>query len=289
MRMKQDIPLRKLRTIHAEPLLSGQFTIRELKKLLAGGGMTQSLHRHDYFFILAVEKGKGKHEIDFVSQPVTDYSIFIMRPGQVHQLTLDPHSNGYLLEFKPEFYFPGDKMTSSEWRRLSALGKCKLTPTAFKHLMEPVSAILKEYASRAEGYEKMIRAYLDLFFIGLLRQRNRDGKDISLRTYDQEQLGIFLDLLEMNFSTLKQTSEYAARMYLSTYQLNKITKKGMGKTASELINEQVILEARRLLLATSGQVGQISSQLGYEDVSYFIRFFKKHTGYTPEAYRRHFS
>ena len=135
----------------------------------------------------------------------------------------------------------------------------------------------------------MIRAYLDLFFIGLLRQRNRDGKDFSLRTYDQEQLGIFLDLLEMNFSTLKQTSEYAARMYLSTYQLNKITKKGMGKTASELINEQVILEARRLLLATSGQVGQISSQLGYEDVSYFIRFFKKHTGYTPEAYRRHFS
>jgi AraC family transcriptional activator of pobA len=50
----------------------------------------------------------------------------------------------------------------------------------------------------------------------------------------------------------------------------------------------VILEAKRCLLATSNQVNQTAYRLGYEDVSYFIRFFKKQTGYSPEAFRNSF-
>ncbi len=75
-------------------------------------------------------------------------------------------------------------------------------------------------------------------------------------------------------------------MNLSAYQLNEITKVAVGKTPSELINEQIILEAKRYLLATPNQVKDIADHLGYEDVSYFIRFFKKHTGHSPEAFRQ---
>jgi len=77
-------------------------------------------------------------------------------------------------------------------------------------------------------------------------------------------------------------------MHLSAYQLNAITKTALGKTSSELINEWIILESKRNLLATTNQINQIAFQLGYEDVSYFIRFFKKHTGYSPEAFRANF-
>ena len=75
---------------------------------------------------------------------------------------------------------------------------------------------------------------------------------------------------------------------MSVYQLNNITKTTLGKTASDVINDHIILEAKRFLLATSEQVNQIAYHLGYEDPSYFIRFFKKHTGYTPEAFRSNF-
>ncbi|MBK6938533.1 MAG: AraC family transcriptional regulator [Chitinophagaceae bacterium] len=83
-------------------------------------------------------------------------------------------------------------------------------------------------------------------------------------------------------------SEYASLLNLSPYQLNAIAKQSAGKTVSELINEQIILETKRYLLATSGQVKDIADHLGYEDVSYFIRFFKKQTGYSPEAFRKNF-
>jgi YesN/AraC family two-component response regulator len=62
----------------------------------------------------------------------------------------------------------------------------------------------------------------------------------------------------------------------------------VGKTVSELINEQIILEAKRHLLATSNQIKEIADQLGYEDHSYFIRFFKQQTGLSPDAFRKNF-
>lgn len=287
--MMQSIPLRKLKTTHAEPLLSGQFTIRELKKLLAGVGMNQSLHRHDYFFILALEKGRGKHEIDFTSHSVTNHSVFIMRPGQVHQLSLAAGCEGYLIEFKPEFYFPKDKLTSGQWRRITALGMCKLKATGFTSLQTVLKAMVKEYSSRQEGFEETIRAYLDIFFIEMLRHRGaRDYTSIP-QSNANEQYEKFLDLLEIHLAVHKQSGQYAKLMHLTPYQLNAITRKATGKTASELIDDQLILESRRYLLATTNQVSQIAYLLGYEDVSYFIRFFKKHTGLTPELYRRQFS
>jgi YesN/AraC family two-component response regulator len=72
---------------------------------------------------------------------------------------------------------------------------------------------------------------------------------------------------------------------MSIYQLNNVTKTTLNKTASEVINEHIILEAKRHLLATSELVNQIAYYLGYDDPSYFIRFFKKHTGASPEAFR----
>jgi AraC family transcriptional activator of pobA len=75
---------------------------------------------------------------------------------------------------------------------------------------------------------------------------------------------------------------------MSLYQLNTVTKAITEKTVSELINDQIILESKRYLLATGDQIKEIAFHLGFEDISYFIRFFKKQTGYTPEAFRAGF-
>ena len=95
-----------------------------------------------------------------------------------------------------------------------------------------------------------------------------------------------LELIEANVHRVKEVAAYAERMHLSTYQLNVIAKAGTGRTCSELITDQLILEAKRYLLATTDQVTRVADRLGYEDPSYFIRFFKKHTGHTPEGFRK---
>lgn len=281
------IPVRHLKTSQKEPNLSGDFTIKSLLELLNGKNMVHELHRHDFFFFLALKKGTGNHEIDFVSYDVTDYTIFIIRPGQVHKLDLDSNCEGYMIQFNTEFYYSIQKELNSLLQKASAINYYQLKKDDFLKLNLLLTSIFTEYKNKAVAYKEVIKSNLHILFIELIRLKNTNNKTLNTKDlYIQERLEEFLHSLETNIIKIKQVSQYADMLNLSNYQLNTITKQTLGKTASQLINEQIILESKRYLLASSNQINQIAYHLGYEDVSYFIRFFKKHTGYSPEAFRK---
>jgi AraC-like DNA-binding protein len=281
------IPVRHIHAIQKEPGLAESFSIRDIHELLAGGDMVQELHRHDFFYILALKKGIGNHDIDFTSYAVKDNAVFIMRPAQVHQLVLKAGSRGYLMQFRDEFYFPHDKASKQLLRKASNINYYQLSSEGFVKLFDLLAHIFSEYMDKQERHQEVIKAYMGIFFIELSRQYS-SGLPGNISLYTQERLEAFLELLEIHIFDHKQVSDYAAMLNLSVYQLNAVTKAALGKTCSELIDEYIILEARRYLLATSNQVNQIAYHLGYEDASYFIRFFKKHTGYSPESFRQNF-
>lgn len=280
------IPVRSIHTHDPETDLLGSFRIRELRGLLSGKDMIQEVHRHDFFFILVLKKGRGKHEIDFQSYQIRDRAVFMMRPGQVHQLMLKGTSEGYLIEFKPDFFNTGNKLTNQLLRSVGTNNHCLPGKDSFTKILTILGAIFREYTDKPEVYQEVIKANLTIFFIELIRNR----KDLSgnAHSYEQERLEEFLELVEKHISTHKKVSQYANILHLSSYQLNAISKVTLGKTGSKVIDEHIILEAKRYLLSTTSQVNQTAFHLGFDDVSYFIRFFKKHTGYSPEAFRLNF-
>jgi len=281
------IPVRGIRTSPKGPDFSKDFNIREIQVLLHGKDLIEELHRHDHFFMLVLKTGTGTHDIDFTPQSVSDHSIFFLRPGQVHQLTLKAKSTGYLIKFKPGFYHHPDKTFTQLLRNASRVNHYKLETAGFNKLLPLLAAILQEYTDRQPGYEEVIKSNLGILLIELTRQNKKDLPE-SGNAYAQERLEKLQELLETHIATHKQVSHYAEMLNQSAYQLNAITKSTLGKTCSDLINEQIILESKRHILATSDQISHIAQDLGYEDTSYFIRFFKKHTGYSPEAFRQKF-
>jgi AraC family transcriptional activator of pobA len=286
----KKIPLRQITSRQTAPDFTDGFSIRNIASLLSGNDMVQELHRHDYFFILAVEKGKGEHTIDFTTYPVRNNIVFFMRPGQVHQLLLKKGSTGFLMEFNSDFYHPQNKSASGVFRKVSNRNVCALNSGSTASLFKLLNSISREFSSKQERYKEVIKSLLDIFFIGLARQSSNPGTVSTVRNlYIQERLEELQNLLETNIVSNKGVAYYAGKMHLTAYQLNAITKASLGKTCSALINDHILLEAKRLLLATTNQVNQVASMLGYEDVSYFVRFFKKHTRHTPEAFRQKFS
>jgi AraC family transcriptional regulator, transcriptional activator of pobA len=282
------IPIRQITPSSSEPAISQTFRIRKVESLLNGKEIRHAPHRHNFFFILALKKGHGTHVIDFTHFDITDHSIFILRPGQVHELTLAAHSSGYLMEFNAEFYHLHDRRTTQMIRKATTANFCQLSAESFDKLNAVLDHIDQEYTDTQAGYNEVIRAQLDIFFIQFLRNRQQSGANVHpTGTYDQERLGEFIELIEKHFTSKKQVVDYADMLNVSAYQLSAITKAVVGKTPSEIINEHIILESKRHLLVTSDQVNQIAWSLGYEDPSYFIRFFKKHTGYSPESFRAH--
>jgi AraC family transcriptional regulator, transcriptional activator of pobA len=285
----EKIPIRHIRAPQNELNSSESLSIRNVRDLLSGKDMIQELHRHDFFFILALKKGIGNHEIDFIPYKICDDSVFVMRPGQVHQLKLTAGSTGYLMAFKRDFYHPHDAFSKQLFRKVTIECFYRFSAKGFEKLMAALANIFLEHTSKKEGYKEVVKANLGIFFIELLRNRqSRKGPSNQVDSYKQQRLEEFMELLDVHIANHKQVSHYAELLNLSAYQLNGITRATLGKKCTDIINEYIILESKRYLLATSNQVSQIGFHLGYEDVSYFIRFFKKHTGYSPEAFRRTF-
>lgn len=115
----EKIPIRYINATQKELILSESFSIRNVRDILAGNDMVQELHRHDFFYILALKNGEGNHEIDFTSYEICDNSVFFVSPGQVHQLSLKAVSTGYLMEFKTDFYYPHDKLSGQLLRKIN--------------------------------------------------------------------------------------------------------------------------------------------------------------------------
>ncbi len=251
--------------------------------------MHHDLHKHDFFFILAIQHGRGSHEIDFVRYPVQDETFFMLRPGQVHRLILESGTTGFVLEFNHSFYPSKNALSGQRWRKVSTKNMCPVKKEEYQRLHLLMTEMQSEYTARQEGYQEAIQAWLDLLFIALIRQSPDPGRiDDHTGGYTAERFEALTGLLEANIGRVKNVTAYAQALNVTPYQLNRITKASVGKTVSTLINEQIILEAKRNLLATQNQVKDIADELGYEDVSYFIRLFKRHTGYSPESFRKRF-
>jgi len=283
----ETIPVRHISNMLREPAFSGTFDMLDIKLYLAGQDRVQSLHRHDFFYVLFLERGDGIHHIDFVDYPVIDNTVFFLRPGQVHDLTLKKQCSGYLLKFSNDFYAPHDLSLKRVFRNVSNNSFYTFSADHVKALSSILSNIYRESKQKHEMHSNVIKSYLDIFFVQLLRgiKQPQHTADQN-RNYMQERLHELQELLVCYAANHKRVSFYAQALHLTTYQINAITKTTLGKTCLEVINDYIILEAKRHLLATSSQVNQIAGYLGYEDVSYFVRFFKKHTGYSPEAFRK---
>ncbi len=271
-----------IRNIQASPI-SNDFQIICFEDLYQHKNMEEGLHRHDFFFLMILEEANGKHHVDFTEIPVTSNTVTFLRPGQVHELILQKGSKGFLITFNSGYYnnvlLP--KVTKHSFH--------KFNQTDFKAILSTSKNIFKEFNDKLIGFEPTIKASLDILLVLLYRNINKElatNKGQSLK--EQEILDALLFEIEQQNSIKKRTADYANKLHQTPYKLNKITKKLLGKTCSQLINEQILLETKRLLLATSNQINEIAYKLGFEDPAYFIRFFKKHTGHTPESFRKNF-
>lgn len=285
----KPIPVRQIGTAQTLHSNEGRFRVRDLQQVLNGHNLVHDLHRHDFYFVLAVQQGSGMHEIDFIQYPVQNNTVFILRPGQVHKLELKADTTGFLLEFDLSFYQPKNTIADHRWKKASGKNFCEVEAARFKKLHTYLAAIFQEYSLKQEGYIEAVKANLDLFFLEYIRQSKHPNSIAKSESgYIQERFEELVRLLETNIVNKKNVSDYAGLLSLSAYQLNSIVKTSVGKTVSDLINEQIVLEAKRHLIATAAQVKEIADRLGYEDPSYFIRFFKKQTGQSPDSFRKNF-
>ncbi|WP_196890403.1 helix-turn-helix domain-containing protein [Aureivirga marina] len=280
------IPIRNISQNKKLISFENHFRIRRLENIQIGKDIFEKYHRHNFYYFLFIEKGKGEHSIDFETISVENYSVFIVHPQQVHQLDLKSNRRGFLIQFTDLLFFKNNEEIHVIFQNLQHENYFQLETTTFLNIKSHLEEILKEITTKNEKYLEAIYFHLYLIFITLTRNSNNDFlKESSQQKLQFEQL---FQLIKTNFKQEKNISFYKEKLHLTSYQLNKLSKKFTDKTCSELIVSENILEAKRQLIITSKQIKNIAFHLGFEDVSYFIRFFKKYTDFSPQSFRKKF-
>ena len=117
-------------------------------------------------------------------------------------------------------------------------------------------------------------------------QQHLTATDSSKYTQANQLTWKFKELLAAGFRKQREVNYYAESLFVTPKYLSQVLKEQTGKTAGELIDEIVCLEAKVLLQVNELNVSQIAHQLNFANPSFFGKFFKRQTGISPKEYRK---
>jgi AraC-like DNA-binding protein len=149
--------------------------------------------------------------------------------------------------------------------------------------LQAVFAVLEREHQRAVPSPLVLRALLKVVLLYLIRwqQQRETPKDLQ-----EKRVHHFIQLMDTHYDSQTQVAFYARELGVSAKRLNQILRAKLHKTATQIVHERLVLEARRELMAQKRTIKEIAFRLGFEEPSYFARFFKKHTGQSPSTFQQ---
>lgn len=244
---------------------------------------------NDCYIILYAQKGSSV-TTDFVEYKTERDTLFFFSIGQ--QFQIGDNSKAALIYFNPEFYciaFHDKELTCDGILFNNVFETPYITLTddeknSFSRIVEEIRQELKK-----DDYwtEEMTRTKLKELIITASRSwliRTPEQKDLG-KTEDSVSRR-FSRLVEENYHRFHSVAGYTKLLFVSSKTLYRKVVDERGLSPNTIIKNRIILQAKRLLVNTDLTLKEIAVQLGYEDQSYFVRFFKIQTGKPPIEFRK---
>jgi len=255
-------------------------------------------HTHDFLVLVYVTDATGTLLVDGRGWPVAGGDLVLIAPGQVVSPAGpdDPVvADAWAVYFPPDVIRLGVPSAFSSWHAHPLLfpfargaaqraQRLRVPPAERPAWAARFEALQAELRDRPEGYHAAVLAHLTLLLVAV----SRLSADIvgELRSVDEPVLAAVFDVIEARHGEPISLADVAAELGLSAGHLTTVVRRRTGRTVQQWIGERRMQEARRLLTETELPVAAVSRRVGYPDVSYFIRRFRREHGTTPLPWRK---
>ncbi|MCF0179696.1 MAG: helix-turn-helix domain-containing protein [Bacteroidales bacterium] len=253
---------------------------------------TRRIHVHPFYEIIWFKKGEGLHTVDFTQYPVTDNTVFFIAPGQVH--SFDSHRNveGYVMKIcsnilNEDSYRDGVLLKYNLFNAHDGM-PFKQINEQYAHSIEGIfDSIEKEVEDiDAIGHKEYLQALVKMLLIQIERCQVEQNNPVFSTTRTAHRMFLaFRREIEHNYHKLHTVKEYASLLHISTRTLTNYVAECSSFSPLEMINNRIILEAKRMLRYSDMMIKEIAFRLGFEDPSYFVKFFKRLVKCSPAEYR----
>lgn len=268
----------ELDSVHVEPI-----RFRSLRH-----DWTIAPHVHpDHAQVMWFTEGYARIGIDGQVLEVTPPCLVVHPAGMVHELKYLPDTGGRTATVATSYI---DRIARDDPRLGAAVldaGAWRVSPNsdAFQIIDHAFDRLLAEFNSTDPGRRMAIQAHFTAILVELVRLRASGDHQPKVRDRDLELVTRYRELLETNFAKEKALGFYAGKLGISAQRLNAACKARAGKTASDVLYDRLITEAKRGLTYTELTVAELAHLLGFDDAAYFNRFFSKRVGQPPGVYR----
>ncbi len=244
-------------------------------------------HQLKFYNLIFFTEGKGRHYIDFKWYSVQKNTLVYLTKEQVNAFEFSESLKGFCIIFTEEYfvsYF--SNLTEDFVFRL-------FNPQLFSPILQiPSESDFEEYFKLLQKEHNNSKSFnhkniINSLFTILISKAENIKQNQTLYIKDTSKIGIFqkfTSLIEHNHTKSRSANFYADKLAVTYKHLNTICKKLVNKTAKNVIDDYIILQAKRNLINSGIKSTELAYKLGFEDPTNFTKYFKKNTGLTPNSF-----
>jgi AraC-like DNA-binding protein len=246
--------------------------------------LTSPAQQNEQFIFTWFVRGSGLITIDFTDHRVESDRLFFLQPHSVYSLDtlVETTLEGWHLSINGHYLQESGSNLSDLLFELRNIGSLRI-PVENAHRLDRLFYFLQmELRSLSPDSGQVVNSYLTILLSEF--KKFSTASDTRLKRHDTR-YDEFLELINKEFRDIRDIETYAAKIHISSKQLNRICKEASGQTAARILETRIHLEASRLLHYTDRSVKEISYELGFGEPSYFIKFYRRISKQTPHQYR----
>jgi len=268
-----------------------EFTACRLEDILSFAPVPGCLPpvRSSNYMIVLITNGKGEKIIGGQCFQMQRHSLYFITKRMVHSSRAwSPDTSGFLVNFNADFFdsrsFPAEQIFARKLFKTLQTPCINLTGRDGSAIEGLFEQILEEFnRPNLQQNDLLVLKMLELL-IGcerLFQKAGHTGND----TVRHPVVDRFIELVELNFSEVRNVQWYADQLCVHPNHLNYLLKKHTGINAKESINNRIILEAKTLLDVADLMIKDVAHRVGFDDPNNFSTFFQKNTGFSPVFFR----
>ena len=247
----------------------------------------QHLHAN-LFQLFLIEHGKVTYEFEDGQYLVSGPVIVIIPENMLHGLMVSKNIRGMVLTLSTSFLetvfrvAPTALMELSEIRIIEDVKKDKSYAAIKSLLYELHEEIREELPEKGLILQSQLSLLLSkLFRLSIEKSNNFIDAGGSYSRY----FNLFQRSIKKSYTPMKSIAHYARELSITTVHLNRICQATVGKSALQVVDEFLFLEAEKYLKHTEYSISEVAYRLNFEDPAYFSRFFSKYAGVSPKGFR----
>lgn len=253
-----------------------------------------SPHRAEFYQVIWFQEGYPTHIVDFKPLRIKPNTLVFINKGAVQQFDSNKNYTGKSILFTDSFFCQSQLDTkylkhTILFNNLFSTSDVSISSGTemFKDLFTQIQA---ELLKPKDQYQSdILRNMLRTLLLQAERIKKQQTQTPIPKGIDLDNVIQFRNLLEEQFQNHKQVSYYTEQLAFTKKRLNQSTSKILGVTPKQMIDARVILEAKRQLAHTNESVKEIGFNLGFEEPTNFVKYFKKHVLVTPLEFKSEFT